>query len=94
MNLFHKLVRFTLHIFDELGSYCILFIRSVQYVFIRPYNFRLILKQMEEIGVNSSPVILVTALFTGMVLAVQSYYGVRQFGAQQMVGSIVIRVCR
>ena len=44
---------------------------------------------MLEIGINSLPVVLVTALFTGMVLALQSYTGFKRFGAEGLVGSVV-----
>ena len=48
-----------------------------------------ILKQMLDIGVNSLPVVLITAIFTGMVLALQSYTGFKRFGAEGLVGSVV-----
>ena len=44
---------------------------------------------MLEIGVNSLPVVLITAVFTGMVLALQSYTGFKRFGAEGLVGSVV-----
>ncbi|MDX8410677.1 MAG: ABC transporter permease [Mariprofundaceae bacterium] len=50
---------------------------------------RLIITQAEMIGVQSLPVVLLTALFTGMVLALQSYIALHRFGAESMVGTIV-----
>jgi len=50
-----------------------------------PSEIRNILKQMEEVGVRSMPVVLVTATFTGMVLALQSYSGFQRFQATSFV---------
>ncbi len=55
----------------------------------RPYRFRAIFEQMEEIGYNSVPVVALTALSTGGVLALQSYVGFKRFGAESMVGTVV-----
>ena len=54
-----------------------------------PVELRNIVNQMLQIGVNSLPVVLVTAVFTGMVLALQSYTGFKRFGAEGLVGSVV-----
>lgn len=54
-----------------------------------PFDVRNIFRQMLEIGVNSLPVVLITAIFTGMVLALQSYTGFKRFGAEGFVGSVV-----
>jgi phospholipid/cholesterol/gamma-HCH transport system permease protein len=35
------------------------------------------------------PVVVITALFTGMVLALQTYTGFKRFGAQSLVGTVV-----
>ena len=44
---------------------------------------------MRAIGVNSIPVILITAVFTGMVLAYQSYTGFKRFNAESLVRTVV-----
>ena len=54
-----------------------------------PFYVRNLLKQMEQIGVNSIPVVLTTALSTGMVLALQSYTGFKRFGAETLIGTVV-----
>lgn len=50
---------------------------------------RLVLDELASIGLSSLPVVAVTALFAGTVLAVQGYQTFRQFGAQDMVGLFV-----
>jgi phospholipid/cholesterol/gamma-HCH transport system permease protein len=44
---------------------------------------------MEEVGANSLPVTMVTAAFTGMVLALQSYTAFKRFNAESLVGTVV-----
>ncbi len=54
-----------------------------------PFYVKNLLKQMEQIGVNSVPVVMTTALSTGMVLALQSYTGFKRFGAESLIGTVV-----
>jgi phospholipid/cholesterol/gamma-HCH transport system permease protein len=55
----------------------------------RPYYFRDIVEQFDAIGVGSMTVVLLTGLFTGMVLALQSGLTLDMFGARSMVGRLV-----
>jgi phospholipid/cholesterol/gamma-HCH transport system permease protein len=55
-----------------------------------PFYPRLIGQQMLEIGYFSLPVVGLTALFTGMVLALQSYTGFARFSAEGAVATIVV----
>ena len=55
----------------------------------RPFYFRDIVEQFETIGVGSLTVVLLTGMFTGMVLALQSGFTLDQFGARSMVGRLV-----
>jgi len=73
----------------EFGSIGILFIQSAYWAFKRPYKLNYIIKQMEFIGVNSVSVVIITGVFTGMVLALQSYHGFRKFGSEGLVGVTV-----
>jgi len=73
----------------ELGDIGIMFFQSVYWTFRRPFKLNYIFKQMEFIGVNSLVVVIITGTFTGMVLALQSYYGFRKFGAEGLVGTTV-----
>jgi phospholipid/cholesterol/gamma-HCH transport system permease protein len=55
-----------------------------------PYYPRLILRQIVYIGYYSLPVVGLTALFTGMVLALQSYTGFARFNAESAVATVVV----
>src|SRR5437667_7861073 len=55
-----------------------------------PYYPRLILRQIVYVGYFSLPVVGLTALFTGMVLALQSYTGFARFNAEGAIATVVV----
>ncbi len=55
-----------------------------------PFYPRLIVRQMIEIGYYSLPVVGLTAIFTGMVLALQSYTGFARFSAESAIPNVVV----
>jgi len=55
-----------------------------------PFYPRLILRQMIDIGYYSLPVVGLTAIFTGMVLALQTYTGFSRFAAESAIPNVVI----
>ena len=58
---------------------------------VRPPIYpRLIGRQMIEIGYYSLPVVGLTAIFTGMVLALQSYTGFARFSAESAIPNVVV----
>lgn len=73
----------------EFGRVTLMFGKSMYWGIRKPFKLEYIFKQMEFIGVNSTVVVIITGTFTGMVLALQSYYGFRKFGAEGMVGATV-----
>jgi phospholipid/cholesterol/gamma-HCH transport system permease protein len=60
-----------------------------RWIFRPPLDVRNLLKQVEEVGIKSIPVVLITGGFTGMVLALQSYTGFKRFNAEAFVGTVV-----
>src|ERR1043166_2860356 len=55
-----------------------------------PFYPRIILRQIVYVGYFSLPVVGLTALFTGMVLALQSYTGFSRFNAESAVATVVV----
>jgi phospholipid/cholesterol/gamma-HCH transport system permease protein len=55
----------------------------------RPIYTRDIIEQLDAIGIGSLTVVILTGLFTGMVLALQSGLTLDQFGARSVVGRLV-----
>lgn len=79
------IIRFT----EETGRILILLGSVLKEMLSPPFEVGNTVKQMYEIGVKSIPVVLITAIFTGMVLALQTFTGFKRFGAESMVGSVV-----
>ncbi len=73
----------------EMGSVLIFLGQTLRWTLSPPFYLKNLLKQMEQIGVNSVPVVLTTAISTGMVLALQSYTGFKRFGAESLIGTVV-----
>ncbi|MCA1909923.1 MAG: ABC transporter permease [Magnetospirillum sp.] len=63
---------------------------AVSHIVRPPFYPRLTLRAMVEIGYYSLPVVGLTAVFTGMVLALQSYSGFSRFAAEGAVATVVV----
>ncbi len=63
--------------------------RAIGFTFVRPFYFQDLVQQMDEIGVKSLGIVLLTGFFTGMVLALQSSVQLRDFGISALVGRLV-----
>jgi phospholipid/cholesterol/gamma-HCH transport system permease protein len=55
----------------------------------RPFYVREVIEQLESIGWGSLTVVLLTGIFTGAVLALQSGLTLDQFGARPVIGRLV-----
>ena len=70
-------------------DYFVLGARATRFVAARPFYWRDVLTQMDRIGVGSIPIVMLTGMFTGMVLALQSSVELTRFGADIYVGNLV-----
>lgn len=81
------------HRFTELlyyiGGSTVLFIQTLVWIPVPPLKRRQILNQMLRIGVRSLPIVFLTSLFTGMVLAFQSAYQMQRISAEIYIASLV-----
>jgi phospholipid/cholesterol/gamma-HCH transport system permease protein len=75
---------------ETMGRLTLFTARAVFYAVQPPYYGRLLLRQMVEIGYYSLPVVGLTAIFTGMVLALQSYTGFTRFNAEAAIPNVVV----
>src|SRR5689334_737433 len=73
----------------EVQEYVLMVSKVARGVVTRPFYVRDVVEQFETIGVGSLTVVLLTGMFTGMVLALQSGFTLDQFGARSMVGRLV-----
>jgi len=77
-----------LEIVDQTGDFVGLAGRSFAAIFKRPFDHRNLLYQMQAVGVNSIPVVVLTSLAVSMVFAVQLSFGFRQFQAEGLAGQV------
>ena len=57
-----------------------------------PHYFKLVAREIDTIGVRSVTVALTAALFTGMVLALQTAVNMARFGAEGYVGPVLTAI--
>jgi len=76
-------------IVDYLGGLSQLIGQSVAACFSRPFYGTELFQQMDELGVKSVAITGITALFTGMVLALQTAYSLEAFGGKTFIGRVV-----
>jgi phospholipid/cholesterol/gamma-HCH transport system permease protein len=75
--------------FEEVGRFFDLFGRMLVWTVRPPWDFRELSRQMVRVGVDSTPVVLLTALFTGAVMALQTFSTLRRVNAESYVGTLV-----
>jgi phospholipid/cholesterol/gamma-HCH transport system permease protein len=75
--------------FEQLGELGLLTRDFLRYLFRRPFEARLLIEQLDSIGWRSLNVVNLTAIFTGMVLALQMGGFLSRFGAKIYVSRIM-----
>lgn len=76
-------------LFLEVGRFFVILWRVLAWTPRPPWDLRQLLAQMVRVGIDSVPVVLLTALFTGMVMALQTFATLKRFNAEGYVGSLV-----
>ncbi len=90
MNPFAAVGRVVLAFFAETGRITLFTALALRHCVTPPLYLRLLARQMMVVGYYSLPVVGLTALFTGMVLALQIYIGSSRFNAESAVATIVV----
>ena len=88
-NWFAHIGHISLRFFSHLGRGMLLFFQTIGYfhkVLARP---RLIIQQTFSVGVRSMLIIIVSGFFVGMVLGLQGYNTLVDFGAEESLGIVV-----
>ena len=76
-------------LYDKIGYFGNFFIFELALFpkfFKSPFRIKLTFKHIENMGVMSLGVVGLTALFTGMVLAIQMHHGFHKFSAESVMG--------
>lgn len=73
----------------ELGRTAVFMLEGLFHIFSFPLQIRKFMDQLYFIGAKSILIVLLTGVFTGMVLGLQGYYTLVQFGAEGVLGAAV-----
>lgn len=73
----------------HIGKLAILIGDTIRFTFRRPFGFDLLMAQLYHLGVRSLSITTITALFTGMVLALQTAHTLGIYGAKLLIGDAV-----
>jgi len=90
MNFFATIGKRFLQFLATIGNISLFTIKSLMHCLKPPFYWRQFLRQLQEIGYFSLPVVGLTAIFTGMVLALQSYTGFSRFSAESAIATVVV----
>lgn len=90
MNFLSAIGSTTLAFLSATGRLALFTFTALSHCLRPPFYFRHIGRQMVEIGYYSLPVVGLTAVFTGMVLALQSYSGFSRFSAESAIATVVV----
>lgn len=90
MKFLQSIGRFTFGFLATSGRISVFTATALMHAVRPPFYPRIILKQMIEIGYFSLPVVGLTAVFAGMVLALQSFTGFSRFSAEGAVANVVV----
>lgn len=88
-NPIRALGQFVINQINDLGKAGTFLLLSLRHIFSLPFQTGRVIEQLYFIGAKSFTVICITGLFTGMVLGLQGYYTLAQFGSTGMLGSAV-----
>ncbi|HXH40149.1 MAG TPA: ABC transporter permease [Thermoanaerobaculia bacterium] len=89
MNILERIGRVFIRLFEETGLWFRMLLRTILWTFRPPFEGLEWLRQMVRVGVDSIPVVFLTTMFTGMVMALQTYNGFHRVHAENFVGSVV-----
>ena len=80
---------YLISLIEQMGEIGLFLYGAVGASVTRPFNFRLLMEQIDEIGFKSIPIVIASAMAIGMVMVVQLAWGFAWFGAKGIVGPVV-----
>lgn len=90
MNVLQPIGHVVINALATIGRLSLFTLSTVSHCFRPPYYPRILVRQMVEIGYYSLPVVGLTGVFAGMVLALQSYTGFARFSAEGAIANVVV----
>jgi phospholipid/cholesterol/gamma-HCH transport system permease protein len=74
---------------QSLGAASLFAVEALAVTLFRDFSLRKILAHIYEIGVKTTPLILMVGFFSGLVLGLQGYFSLIRFGSEALLGSLV-----
>ena len=90
MNPLQRIGRVVISFLAAVGRLTMFMSSALSHCVRPPFYPRIIVRQMVEIGYYSLPVVGLTGVFAGMVLALQSYTGFARFSAEGAIANVVV----
>jgi len=78
-----------LKVFEEIGKATLLTLWAIFFLFKNPPRLKHFTKQLAYLGAETTPVVLITSLFSGGVIALQTYSTFHRFNAEFLIGAVV-----
>src|SRR6266850_2102278 len=88
-SLIGQIGRYTIEYTAATGRTFLFLLSAFAWSFPPPARVRLIIHHIRTIGVESLSVVILSGVFTGMVMGLQGYYSLRKFNAENFLGSAV-----
>ncbi len=90
LSFINSLGRMTLSFFQSMGDLVLFTAQIIAHLFKAPFYLRQTLNMAIEIGFYSLPVVALTTVFSGMVIAIQTYEAISKFSAEGAVSMVVL----
>jgi len=78
-----------LRVIEEIGRGVILTLIGVYFMFFRPPKKTHFIKHLAYLGAETVPVVAITSIFSGGVIALQTYSTFHRFNAEFLIGAVV-----
>jgi phospholipid/cholesterol/gamma-HCH transport system permease protein len=78
-----------LRVIEEIGRGVILTLMGVYFMFFRPPKKTHFIKHLAYLGAETVPVVAITSIFSGGVIALQTYSTFHRFNAEFLIGAVV-----
>ncbi len=89
IKLFELLGFWTIRFFEVLGSVATISAKALLFAFKKPIRIKHFIYYLATIGTDSFPVIAITSIFTGGVIALETYNTFHRFNAEHLIGAVV-----
>ena len=84
LSLLGQIGRYSIQHTVGMGRTFLFLLSAFAWVFRPPPRIRLIIHHIRTIGVESLSVVILSGVFTGMVMGLQGYYSLRKFNAENL----------